>query len=135
MTGEWQLAGRSEYSYAIIAATLGRKQESGLGIVHLAGDVLHRCRIEPGAVGEDRQLVSPELFVGENIRNHELFAVHFNLRLRTVAIRLMPSSIISGFWFEKLSLMKFNFGSQAKNEVPGTKATRSAMASTNNSSA
>src|SRR5258706_15750864 len=100
MASEGKLAGRGEYPDTIVAAALGRKQECGLRIVHLSGDVLHCRRIEPGAVGEDGQLVSAELLLSEHIRNYELFAVHFNLRLRTVAIRLMPSSIISGFWFE-----------------------------------
>ena len=78
------------------AATLRWQQESGLRIIHLAGDVLHCFGIESRPVREHRQLISTELLLCENVSNDEMLAGHANLLLSTLPIRLMPSSIISG---------------------------------------
>ena len=98
MPREWKLVGGCEDPHVIIAVLLRRKEKRCLRIVHLARDVLHRSAVEARAVEEDRQLVSPEALLGKDISDHEPPAVvHASLRFRTLAIRRIPWSIISGF--------------------------------------
>src|SRR5262249_3102866 len=106
-----------------------RKQKSRFRIIHFAGDVLHRFLVEARGVSEDRELVAAELLFREDVGDNEVLACHDSLRFRTPAMRRMPSSIISGRWFEKFNRMKLNRGSLAKKASPVTKATFSSSAS------
>src|SRR6185369_12367961 len=98
MAGKRELVSRRKNANVVVAPALRRKQESRLRIIHLASYVLHSRIIEPQTVGEHRQLVATESLLRKYICDHKPFAVfHFNLRFNTIPIRLMPSSIISGF--------------------------------------
>src|ERR1051325_7261713 len=98
MPSEGEFVSRGKNPHVIVAPTLRRKQKSRVRIIHLASYVLHSRIIEAQTVGEHRQLVATESLLRKYIRDHKPFAVfHFNLRFNTIPIRLMPSSIISGF--------------------------------------
>jgi hypothetical protein len=70
MTGKCQLSGGSEDAHASIAAVLGRKQEDGLGQIHLPGQALHLVVAERRPVFEHRQLVPLQRRVSKYIDDH-----------------------------------------------------------------
>src|SRR5262245_3452778 len=98
MSRERKLVSRRKNANVVVASGLRRKQESRLRVIHLASYVLHSRIVESQTVGEHGKLVAAESLLRKHICDHKSFAVcHFNLRFKTIPIRLMPSSIISGF--------------------------------------
>ena len=69
MTGKCQLSGGSEDGHASIAV-LGRKQEDGLGQIHLPGQALHLVIAERRPVFEHRQLVPLQWRVSKYIDDY-----------------------------------------------------------------
>src|SRR5258707_10337453 len=70
MTGKGQLRGGREDAHASIAAVLGRKQEDGLGQIHLPGQALHLVVAERRPVFEHRQLVPLQWRVSKYIDDY-----------------------------------------------------------------
>ena len=70
MTGKCQLSGGGEDAHTSIAAVLGRKQEGGLGQIHLLGKALHLVVAERRPVFEHRQLVPLQWRVSKYIDDH-----------------------------------------------------------------
>src|ERR1700731_49118 len=74
MPGERQLAARRENSDVCggYRRIVRRKEEDGLGVVHLAGGLLHQLRRQPTCVEEDAELVALQRVGSEDVRDEEL---------------------------------------------------------------
>ena len=72
MAGEGQLAaGREDAQAGAVPRFVGRQHEDGLGQVELAGDRLHRRRVEPFGIEHHGERVAGERSVGEHVEGDE----------------------------------------------------------------
>ena len=72
MAGEGQLAaGREDAQAGAVPRLVGRQHEHGLGEVELAGDRLHRRRVEPFGIQHHGERVAGKRPIGEHVEGDE----------------------------------------------------------------
>ena len=69
VTGKRELAPRGKDSYSARILRIGRREdESRFRVIELARDLWHKLGSDPRRIGKDRELITAEQVIGEDVR-------------------------------------------------------------------